>query len=1313
MDTLDKDFAAIKAQCFRGVAKVDLKALNFEHPLARKYHRGPSKKKVTVLKKVFKRTSCDRLTEEHFIKAIVDDDALADALRVSSIDENTLRQKEDTTKIPYLPIAQVDCLDGLHRIRAAEQILDPNDQWWTVKLYSKQLSLNASTNIVEAFGNEQPFSDGEIFHKILYYRQRNDDESENRWWSRLTSTKEKDLRQLLKNKRFQDAFYALNDIPELFYPIQLGTLHRFLGLKCDEEILNYLERILIKWNQILGRETILPHKTILPRNTLNISYSAVDALTVQKLELCAPAISERDRISIKSWMQSKTIFPTITDSHKRDALLENILLIPCLIPTLRSCFENLKYLEPCCTILKQLLGSKQNGTIWRGFSAVYFRPENLNVEYLEDQITPLSPTTFEGDRWLGYVTLWAFCMRHFPEMIYVAPKKEQGKQKPVVKEPNPALWHKLGNLAVIQGFRTDRALELQKQDPDRELAIHFLKQAKPGCGDDISRPVSQVTQVLKSMKPSHGERQLPQFTSEAKLLSNRRCGRPFEDDHVKDQSSLFVPSIFFADCVQGTEITSFYVKRDLCHSFLKSSTQQFDFPETLTSFRGHIDANHVPRAPPAVSQRDSLAQKVERLENIERQLRAEIESLKGELQEERDSKGDTRRQYEQDLTTERDKNRQLQNKVRDLERLHQNAVQDAQREKAKLGEAEIKIQNQQSRIDELENSADIDDFMSHHSDEEFGAPNLQETISLLQGRIESMTKHEEALSAELAKQREGYIKRTAYLEAENSKLQVQLANQKTEKDELTSKLQKNKASVQTIQSRDTEVQVNLSTEWDRARDEQVTLLRNMQAQLEAKINQLRASFEAENGGLQAQLVAQKRENDELISKLQTRRAQMQDFGVQTIIQSPDGEVQASSPTAWDRAKDEQITQLTNRLAQLQTEVQQLRNQTVQLPNPDLEADEAKMLQYKIINLESELKKTQAQLKSRELMGSQQVQMINDLTHQKEELRAAAHQETLEAVGRALGTQAGRERTWRYCTVTKETNDNVVVRESGLLWRESATAQLADIREIRQMKSRGGEYISVFLIRLVYGFRCCRIDVPKDKECIAKFVQWCIECAGDMYTSRFGVLQLVTPETWTTNLEDLCLKNGGCYFGESADMGTFANSVTEMAKKRRLALARNTDEDAEEVVDESDRRPIARGKQRKLMFPDREIMPLPGQMEWESGPKNSVKDLDFRVRKALPTASTIAANESAIQESQTNINIDEKQNEALKERATAKTRKPRASPLPPPPPLPQGGFTYNTSGPSMELDDPNSNASTGGNQNEGRLQLPDTEDDDEL
>jgi len=40
------------------------------------------------------------------------------------------------------------------------------------------------------------------------------------------------------------------------------------------------------------------------------------------------------------------------------------------------------------------------------------------------------------------------------------------------------------------------------------------------------------------------------------------------------------------------------------------------------------------------------------------------------------------------------------------------------------------------------------------------------------------------------------------------------------------------------------------------------------------------------------------------------------------------------------------------------------------------------------------------------------------------------------------------------------------------------------------------------------------------------------------------------------------------------MGTFANSITKMAKKHHLALARNTNKDTEEVINKLDRRLIA-------------------------------------------------------------------------------------------------------------------------------------------
>lgn len=57
---------------------------------------------------------------------------------------------------------------------------------------------------------------------------------ERKWWARLTETKRKDLRQLLKDERYAVAFDALLDWPGLWTTIKLGSLHRLLCLKCDE-----------------------------------------------------------------------------------------------------------------------------------------------------------------------------------------------------------------------------------------------------------------------------------------------------------------------------------------------------------------------------------------------------------------------------------------------------------------------------------------------------------------------------------------------------------------------------------------------------------------------------------------------------------------------------------------------------------------------------------------------------------------------------------------------------------------------------------------------------------------------------------------------------------------------------------------------------------------------------------------------------------------------------------------------------------------------------------------------------------------------
>lgn len=88
--------------------------------------------------------------------------------------------------------------------------------------------------LIEEFLNEGAPTDGEIFYKIRQYNKDNDKANELKWWARLTETKRKDLRQLLKYQRYVDIFDSMLQWPGLWTPIKLGCLHRLLGMRCDE-----------------------------------------------------------------------------------------------------------------------------------------------------------------------------------------------------------------------------------------------------------------------------------------------------------------------------------------------------------------------------------------------------------------------------------------------------------------------------------------------------------------------------------------------------------------------------------------------------------------------------------------------------------------------------------------------------------------------------------------------------------------------------------------------------------------------------------------------------------------------------------------------------------------------------------------------------------------------------------------------------------------------------------------------------------------------------------------------------------------------
>ena len=55
-------------------------------------------------------------------------------------------------------------------------------------------------------------------------------------------------------------------------------------------------------------------------------------------------------------MESGLLFPLLVNTCTRAELLETLLNIPCLIPTIETLLDNLLYLKPCAGVMKGLLG---------------------------------------------------------------------------------------------------------------------------------------------------------------------------------------------------------------------------------------------------------------------------------------------------------------------------------------------------------------------------------------------------------------------------------------------------------------------------------------------------------------------------------------------------------------------------------------------------------------------------------------------------------------------------------------------------------------------------------------------------------------------------------------------------------------------------------------------------------------------------------------------------------------------------------------------------------------------------------------------
>ncbi|KAI9883966.1 MAG: hypothetical protein M1823_004244 [Watsoniomyces obsoletus] len=551
---------------YLGTVRIPLSAIH-HHRAMLGNPRAISCSKVGRLKKIFHHEGCRRWDPKNYISALVEDTTFQVALRRSALNADSIRSTATTETIPQLHQdsgIRVQCLQGRHRIAAATEYLEGDDRWWMVKLFQQTADVRLQTQLEEEYENSVSYPDGEVFRKIRWYQQQNEKLLEGKWWARLTDCKQRGLRQVLRHPGLIKAFDKLLDFPGLWAHIPLGNFPRVLTVKCDEEIIHYLEHVYQAWTCFTcGRPSL---------------QEAVDAATVEALQLRAPAASRRDRRWVSAAIQDKTIFPTVYNTQDRREIEAAILEFGHLVPSVDTLFKNLGYLEVCAKILKQeVLDPTPRMTVRQALvDSCSTIGREIPMETHEGQFVNYRARNSAQAHAMVVHQLWLFCMRHFPHLSNTAPKKERGKEVPCVEATNPVYRFQLATLAHHLGIRTSKVQKTLVDDPDREIASRILSHARPQLFYGLSQVLRET--YIRNILVALPGRELrttnplgrPRLISESGESLERRYGRPYENAYKVDKSCMFLPNFTYEEEEQeglGEDVSSFYVRREIFYSF--------------------------------------------------------------------------------------------------------------------------------------------------------------------------------------------------------------------------------------------------------------------------------------------------------------------------------------------------------------------------------------------------------------------------------------------------------------------------------------------------------------------------------------------------------------------------------------------------------------------------------------------------------------------------------------------------------------------------------------------------------------------------
>ncbi|PNP84300.1 hypothetical protein FNYG_02373 [Fusarium nygamai] len=325
---------------------------------------------------------------------------------------------------------------------------------------------------------------------------------------------------------------------------EIGTWHKIIGGKCDEEVVRYMEFTLESWVKLMGSKEALIN---------------VDTEDVKEFQLRVPGVSQVDYRYLADLIEGGMAFKRLTNVEERLQILHRMKNINYLLPSIYTLQKDFKYLRLCTDTMKRLLHGKRK---------IPLTAQVLAYDAFSHK-DPIGPDDVFFER---LKSLYLYIMQDLVELTGEWPLLEDGEEPPETPFRHPTNWHQLAQNARRLGFESDEIMRLAVTNPDEQVASKALQDARPTAFYEYDE--SEMQNILCRIVHAFERARARDFTDIESTFTTigsgepiaRRCGRQYSGAYMRDRWS-FDLSAFSRRTSESRDITSLFVRKSVFHAF--------------------------------------------------------------------------------------------------------------------------------------------------------------------------------------------------------------------------------------------------------------------------------------------------------------------------------------------------------------------------------------------------------------------------------------------------------------------------------------------------------------------------------------------------------------------------------------------------------------------------------------------------------------------------------------------------------------------------------------------------------------------------